>query len=214
VCDELSGAFIEAEGECVGQPALRAGRSSISPLSANGWRDLLCHLATHIYRAGVSYTTRFNVNGRRPETLYNLLEQAVERRPGVNWFGPVIGIVTNNKDPEDRGRVKIKFPWLSEDVESNWARVVGTGGRLAARLLLPARNQRRSAGHFRAGDINRPYVWAACGTARTLLPAGEPGAGQRKSSPAHLYYPRPGHKLTFTTRIVPGVVLQTAAGIA
>jgi uncharacterized protein involved in type VI secretion and phage assembly len=37
--------------------------------------------------------------------------------------GVVIGIVTNNQDPEELNRVKVKFPWLSEDDESYWARI-------------------------------------------------------------------------------------------
>lgn len=37
--------------------------------------------------------------------------------------GVVVGIVTNNRDPDGMHRVKVRFPWLSKDDESNWARV-------------------------------------------------------------------------------------------
>lgn len=37
--------------------------------------------------------------------------------------GVVVGIVTNNNDPENHGRVKVKFPWLSDELESDWFRV-------------------------------------------------------------------------------------------
>lgn len=40
--------------------------------------------------------------------------------------GPMIAVVTNNVDPEDRYRVKVKFPWLDDTLESFWARI-GTG---------------------------------------------------------------------------------------
>jgi len=47
---------------------------------------------------------------------------ASDAPPG--FAGVAVGIVTNNKDDEKRGRVKVKLPWLSEDDESDWLRVV------------------------------------------------------------------------------------------
>jgi uncharacterized protein involved in type VI secretion and phage assembly len=46
--------------------------------------------------------------------------------------GVVVGIVTNNRDPDGMHRVKVRFPWLSEGDESHWARVatpMAGGGR-------------------------------------------------------------------------------------
>lgn len=37
--------------------------------------------------------------------------------------GAVVGLVTNNKDPDNRGRIKVEFPWLGDSIESHWARV-------------------------------------------------------------------------------------------
>ena len=39
-------------------------------------------------------------------------------------LGVVNGIVTNNEDPDGLGRVKVKFPRISGEDESNWARVI------------------------------------------------------------------------------------------
>jgi uncharacterized protein involved in type VI secretion and phage assembly len=33
------------------------------------------------------------------------------------FYGVTIAIVTNNQDPKKMGRVKVKFPWLSENDE-------------------------------------------------------------------------------------------------
>ena len=41
--------------------------------------------------------------------------------------GVMIGIVTNNQDPHGLGRVKVRFPALARDVESQWARIVSPG---------------------------------------------------------------------------------------
>jgi len=54
----------------------------------------------------------------------SILEMLEEKKSGTKIPGVVIGIVTNNKDPDKLGRIKVKFPWLSNEDESNWARVV------------------------------------------------------------------------------------------
>lgn len=37
--------------------------------------------------------------------------------------GVVIGIVTNNKDEEKLGRIKVKFPWRGDEEETFWVRI-------------------------------------------------------------------------------------------
>ena len=43
----------------------------------------------------------------------------------ARFFGVVVGVVTNNQDPDKMHRVKVRFPWLSDGSkeESHWARV-------------------------------------------------------------------------------------------
>ncbi|BAY14140.1 phage baseplate assembly protein V [Calothrix sp. NIES-2098] len=48
---------------------------------------------------------------------------------GSRFYGVTVGIVTNNKDPDGLGRVKVRFPWLWDEqknigVDSHWARVL------------------------------------------------------------------------------------------
>jgi uncharacterized protein involved in type VI secretion and phage assembly len=43
---------------------------------------------------------------------------------GERFFGVAIGVVTNNKDPDGLGRVKVSLPWMADQVESDWARLV------------------------------------------------------------------------------------------
>ena len=69
-----------------------------------------------------------------------------------------MGIVTNNKDPEGWGRVKVKFPTLTEEHESNWARVVALGAAKQRGFdCLPEVNDEVLVG-FEHGDIHRPYI--------------------------------------------------------
>ena len=73
-------------------------------------------------------------------------------------YGMVVGVVTNNKDPDALGRVKVKFPWLSDTDESHWARVVtpmAGGGR--GFYFLPEVDDEVLVG-FEHGDVGLPYV--------------------------------------------------------
>jgi uncharacterized protein involved in type VI secretion and phage assembly len=76
-------------------------------------------------------------------------------------FGVVVGIVTNNKDPKGMGRVRVKLPSISEDHESQWARVVtpmaGNGRGL---YYLPEIDDEVLLG-FENGIIDFPYVLGA-----------------------------------------------------
>jgi phage baseplate assembly protein V len=53
--------------------------------------------------------------------VFNPLGKSTE--PDVRFYGVSFGIVTNNKDPEGLGRVRLKLPWLADNVETTWARV-------------------------------------------------------------------------------------------
>jgi uncharacterized protein involved in type VI secretion and phage assembly len=70
----------------------------------------------------------------------------------------VVGIVTDNDDPERLGRVKLRFPSLSADYESNWARVAAPGnGASRGTVWIPEVNDEVLVA-FEGGDRQRPFV--------------------------------------------------------
>ena len=70
----------------------------------------------------------------------------------------MLGVVTNNNDPEDMGRVRVQFPALGDDTESAWARVATTSaGNERGLLMLPVVGEEVLVG-FEHGDTTRPYV--------------------------------------------------------
>jgi len=76
-------------------------------------------------------------------------------------YGVVVGIVTNNKDPKEMGRVKVKFPVLSEDYESQWARVLTPmAGNNRGLYYLPEVDDEVIVA-FENGIIEHPYVIGA-----------------------------------------------------
>ena len=77
------------------------------------------------------------------------------------FYGVTVGIITNNKDPDGLGRVKVKFPWLSQDEESNWARVLTPmAGHERGIYFLPEVDDEVLVA-FEQGDMNVPYILGA-----------------------------------------------------
>jgi uncharacterized protein involved in type VI secretion and phage assembly len=90
--------------------------------------------------------------------LFDLVESDREEMRGERIEGIVLGIVTNNQDPERVGRVKIKFPWLTDSDESYWARVATVmAGKDRGTFFLPEVGDEVLVA-FDHGDINHPYV--------------------------------------------------------
>jgi len=75
--------------------------------------------------------------------------------------GVVIGIVTDNADPEGLGRVRVRFPGLSDDDIGHWARVATLmAGSGRGTFFLPEVDDEVLVA-FENGDITRPYVLGA-----------------------------------------------------
>ena len=70
----------------------------------------------------------------------------------------MVGVVTNNNDPEQRGRVRVKYPSLSDTEESAWAPVATIStGNARGLLMLPQVDEEVVIG-FEHGDSRRPIV--------------------------------------------------------
>lgn len=91
--------------------------------------------------------------------IYSELLEPVEKASRI--YGMVIGVVTNLKDPEGLGRVKVKFPWLSEKDESHWARIVTPmAGKERGFYFLPEVDDEVLVA-FEHGIAEMPYVVGA-----------------------------------------------------
>lgn len=69
----------------------------------------------------------------------------------------VIGIVTSLDDPDRLGRVKVKYPYLSDE-KSHWARLVTPmAGKNRGLFLRPEINDEVFVA-FELNDVRRPYI--------------------------------------------------------
>ncbi|HLG13132.1 MAG TPA: phage baseplate assembly protein V [Blastocatellia bacterium] len=85
--------------------------------------------------------------------------------------GVVVGVVTNNQDPDGMGRVKVKFPWLSDADESFWARVASPmAGKERGIYFLPEVEDEVLVA-FEHGDVRFPYVVGALWNGKDAPPA-------------------------------------------
>jgi phage protein D/phage baseplate assembly protein gpV len=154
--DQIAGAFAEFEGVARGNPKLRAGTAiSIDALGAPFDGKYTITTSRHRYESDTGYTTSFAVTGRQERSLYGLTSGASNGRAGL---GIVVGQVSDAKDPQSQGRVKLAFPWLSDDYVSDWARTVQPGaGKDRGFMVVPEVGDEVLVG-FEQGDPRRPYV--------------------------------------------------------
>ncbi len=74
------------------------------------------------------------------------------------FYGVVVGIVSNNQDPDNMHRIKVCFPWLNQDHESNWARVATSmAGDGRGVYFLPEVDDEVLVA-FEHGLIDQPYI--------------------------------------------------------
>lgn len=94
--------------------------------------------------------------------------------PQPRYYGKYRGRVTDNADPQNRGRIKARVPEVLLDVETGWALPCApySGNGSGTFTLPPA-----EAGvwiEFEAGDVSRP-IWSGCWWGDGQLPADEQG---------------------------------------
>ena len=93
--------------------------------------------------------------------LFDALSSDVGEASATRISGVVVGVVTNTQDPAGMGRVKVKFPWLSDSEESFWARVATPmAGKERGFYFMPEVEDEVLIA-FEHGDVRFPYVLGA-----------------------------------------------------
>lgn len=151
--------FVQAEGECEGDPKLVPGSPiAVMNVGVKYSGPYVLSSVTHIFNNVTGYRTHFNISGDQPETVSGILESESSSPKRVH--GVVIGVVTNNMDPLQLGRVKVRYPHLGSlpPIESNWCRVASqSGGMMSGSYFIPDINTEVLVA-FEHGDVNYPYI--------------------------------------------------------
>lgn len=189
--DEVSGAFLVAEGVAFQVPGVRAGQFvEIEGVGTKYSGKYMVTEARHTYSIEKGLTCRFTARGARNGLL---AEQLMQQEPLDRWPGVVFGVVTNTDDPNDWGRVKVKFPWLSDSDESWWARLVAPGAGPQAGLCAIPEVGDEVAVIFEHGDFNRPVIIGGLWNGRHQLPTPVPGGGAGERPLIQAWQSRTGH---------------------
>lgn len=164
--------------------------------------------AAHIYTAE-GLRTQFSVRGSRTGLLS---EQMDHNSPLERWPGAVIGIVTNTDDPNDWGRVKVKFPWMSEDAESDWARVLGIGAGEEAGLFIIPEVGDEVLVVFGHGDFSQPFILGGLWNGQDAPPPEGTGSGSGERPLVRTWHSRTGHWMAMYDNADNKVEIVTAGG--
>ncbi|NJN85502.1 MAG: VgrG-related protein [Leptolyngbyaceae cyanobacterium SL_7_1] len=207
VCDQVGGQFVCADAKGEGNANIRPGR--VVQLEGMGSHSGQYYVTEtrHCYQERV-YLTEFSVRGiggtPTPLTTRPHLQ------PGQTLL---VGIVTDNEDPEGWGRVKVKFPTLTEDHASNWARMVAIGAANARGFdCLPEINDEVLVA-FEHGDIHRPYVLGGVWNGRDTPPVAVRQSVQDGKVRLRTFKTRAGHQLQFIDDDPDaGIQITTAGG--
>jgi phage protein D len=219
VADQVASSAFEATALVVGSPEYKAGVAvsvfGVDPALAGKY---VITSARHELGSGGPYRTHLEFGGRQDRSLRGLVTAASAGPAGPPAIqGIVIGLVSDNDDPDDLGRVKVTYPWLADDAESWWARVatIGAGKRSGGRghgiVWIPEVGEEVVLA-FEHGDIAHPIVIGSVwnGTSPPPMVSGLFDDGDVKKTG---FISRMGHGIIFHDNDdTKGLVLGTDGG--
>ncbi len=110
-----------------------------------------------------------------------LIDARVARGLGGRWYGVFPATVTDIKDPDGIGRVKVALPWAADtgnDRYDTWARVATLmGGNKRGSWFVPDVDDEVLVS-FEGGDVRRPFVLGGLWNGSDAPPESMDGGGR------------------------------------
>jgi uncharacterized protein involved in type VI secretion and phage assembly len=107
-------------------------------------------------------------------------------------FGAVIAVVSNVDDPDRLGRVKVRYPWLKDDSESPWARLVSFMAGAGRGAVFRPETGDEVLVLFEHGDMRFPYVIGVLWNGKDQMPSERGADGDNA---VRLIKSRSGHQI-------------------
>ncbi|MEE1790774.1 VgrG-related protein [Streptomyces sp. BE308] len=217
LAERIAGSFAELEAVIRGNPEVRAGSAvALNAVGAPFEGRYTVTSSRHVFDAVRGYETWITVSGQQERSLFGLTGGAPGGGGGgggSRCAGLVSGTVTDTQDPEGSGRVKVRFPWLSDEYASDWARTAQSGGTGGGEAFIPEVGDEVLVG-FEHGHLDRPYVLAGLyngkdrpggggsGASGSGAPAGDSGTPAGGGGAGELVDPTSGavNRRTFASR--------------
>jgi uncharacterized protein involved in type VI secretion and phage assembly len=120
-------------------------------------------------------------------------QREIDQESGGAIEGVAVALVTDNKDPEALGRVKVSYPWHSTPMQSYWARIaVPMAGKDYGLVLYPDVGDEVLV-IFERKDIRFPYVLGGLWNGKEKPPV----ANANGKNDIRMLKTRKGHTLIF-----------------
>jgi uncharacterized protein involved in type VI secretion and phage assembly len=115
----------------------------------------------------------------------DILARLIERVEG-RYYGKYRGIVTDNNDPDNLGRVKAKVPRLLEDEETGWALPAFAYGGISEQGLFAVPDINAGVWiEFEGGDLSYP-IWSGTWYSSNSIPeSAQPAQKVLKTQSGH-----------------------------
>ncbi|MGH3769515.1 MAG: VgrG-related protein [Pseudonocardiaceae bacterium] len=215
LAEQVASGFAELDVLLHGNPKVRAGTAvTLNGVGKPFEGKYTVSASRHVFDPETGYTTRVTVSGAQDRTLLGLTGSGAGSATGGS--GVVIGLVSDNKDPDKLGRVRLTFPWLDDRFVSDWARTVQVGaGHNRGAVIVPEVNDEVLVA-FEQGSFQRPYVLGGLHNGVDTMPTGEvelvnanSGAVDRRA-----FVSRTGHALEMLESAsgAQGVTIKTGDG--
>ncbi|MFI9627605.1 VgrG-related protein [Streptomyces sp. NPDC052042] len=184
LAERIAGSFAELEAVIRGNPEVRAGSPvALNAVGAPFEGRYTVTTSRHVFDPVRGYETWLTVSGQQERSLFGLTGggpgsggSGAGAGGGARCAGLVNGTVTDTQDPEGSGRVRVRFPWLSDEYASDWARTAQSGGTSGGEAFIPEVGDEVLVG-FEHGHLDRPYVLAGLYNGKDRPSQGSGGGG-------------------------------------